>query len=374
MRIMDHAEDIRSGLMAWYEANRRDLPWRRTTDPYSIWISEVILQQTRIDQGRDYYLRFTGRFPDVGSLARAGEEEVLRLWQGLGYYGRARNLLKAARIIHDTFNDRFPDTWESLVALPGIGNYTAAAILSIAFGKPYPVVDGNVVRVVARLTGMEVPADSADGKKELASAAHQLLDRHAPGTFNQAVMEFGALHCKPIRPDCQNCIVQAHCRAFEYGKVGELPVRKPKKVPRKRYFHYFVILLPATTGLVIMRKRLDHDIWENLFDFPLIESGSLLTEAQLRKHPEFPESFRDPVAEVSEMKYVHRHILSHQHLYVKYFLVRIPDPSKIKIPPNWIPVNLERLGDYPMPRLITRFFEKNRSVMGNKTSPFRINH
>lgn len=374
MRIMDHANDIRSKLMAWYETNRRDLPWRRTTDPYSIWISEVILQQTRIDQGRDYYVRFTGRFPDVGSLANAGEEEVLRIWQGLGYYGRARNLLKTAQIIHETFGDRFPDTWESLVALPGIGDYTAAAILSIAFGKPYPAVDGNVVRVVARLTGLEVPSDSAIGKKEIASLAHLLLDRQAPGTFNQAVMEFGALHCKPTRPDCQNCILQAHCSAFEYGKVEELPVRKPKQEPRIRYFHYFVILLPDATGQVVLRKRLARDIWVNLYDFPLIESGTLLNEAQLRKHPEFPESFRDPVAELSELKNVHRHILSHQHLFVKYFLVKIPDSSKVEIPQNWIPVSYERLGDYPMPRLITRFFEKNRVVMGNKTSPFRINH
>ncbi|MDD5508218.1 MAG: A/G-specific adenine glycosylase [Bacteroidales bacterium] len=364
---MDHTDDIQAGLMAWYETNRRDLPWRRTTDPYSIWISEVILQQTRIDQGRDYYLRFTGRFPDVGSLARAGEEEVLRLWQGLGYYRRASNLLKAARIIHETFNDRFPDTWESLVTLPGIGDYTAAAILSIAFGKPYPVVDGNVVRVVARLTGLEIPADTTDGRKQIRSAAHRLMDRQQPGTFNQAIMEFGALHCKPIRPDCQHCIVQRHCSAFESGKVTELPVRNPKQEPRIRYFHYFVILLPGTTGQIVLRKRLTRDIWENLYDFPMIESRSLLTEKQLRKHPEFPESFRETVVELSEMKGIHCHMLSHQHLYVKYFLVRIPAPSKIKIPLNWIPVSPERMRDYPMPRLITRFFEKNRAMMGNKT-------
>jgi A/G-specific adenine glycosylase len=371
---MDYATDIRSGLMTWYESNRRDLPWRRTADPYSIWISEVILQQTRIDQGRDYYLRFTGSFPDVVSLALADEEEVLRLWQGLGYYGRARNLLKAARIIHETFSDRFPDTLESLLTLPGVGDYTAAAILSIAFGKPYPVVDGNVARVVSRLTDLQIPIDSAKGRKEITSAAQLLMDRQSPGTFNQAIMEFGALFCKPIRPDCLNCILRDHCGAFRYNKVSDLPVRKPKQVPRIRYFHYFVILLPGSNDAIVLRKRLAHDIWENLYDFPMIESGKFLTVTQLKKHPEFAGLFRDPLTEISEMKDIHRHILSHQHLYVKYFLVRIYDPSKIQIRENWIPVSSECLGDYPMPRLITRFFEKNWAGMGNKRSPFRINH
>lgn len=370
---MEHAEDIGLRLMAWYEQNRRDLPWRRTKDPYSVWISEVILQQTRIDQGKDYYLRFTGRFPDVATLALAGEEEVLRHWQGLGYYGRARNLLKSARIIRETFNGRFPDTLESLTALPGIGEYTAAAVLSIAFSKPYPVVDGNVVRVISRLKGILSPIGSSTGKREITAAARMLMDTHEPGIFNQALMEFGSLFCKPQRPDCQHCTLQEYCSAFKDKKVNELPVRIARQDPRIRYFHYLVILPPKKTGPVILRKRQARDIWENLYDFPLIESESLLDMPQLKKHPVFIEWFGNHVNEVVEMKDIVRHVLSHQHLIVKYFLVEIPNPLKLQMPENWIPVSPERLGDYPMPRLITRFFEKNWHDVGNKTSPFRIN-
>ena len=370
---MNPADTIRTELMAWYDRSRRDLPWRMTRDPYSIWISEVILQQTRVEQGMDYYLRFISRFPDVGTLAQASEQEVLKLWQGLGYYTRARNLLKAAQIIHEKYNGRFPDTRESLVSLPGIGEYTAAAILSIAFSLPYPVVDGNVRRVISRLMGIAAPVNSVKGSREITAAARLLLNDQEPGTFNQAMMEFGALYCKPLHPDCNNCVLRNHCEAYKTNKVNELPVRKQKPDPRSRYFHYLVILIRGKSGQLILQKRLSTDIWKNLYDFPLVEAGTLLNLDQLKIHPEFRDLFKGNIAELSELRGTFRHVLSHQHLFVKYFLIRINDPLNLKYRENWISVDPEHLADLPMPRLITRFLEKNWSDMGNKIPPFRIN-
>ncbi len=369
---MDPTVSIPALLIGWYDQNQRDLPWRGTNDPYCIWISEIILQQTRVEQGRDYYLRFIHHFPDVQSLAGASEQEVLKLWQGLGYYSRARNLLKAARIIHKKYPDGFPSTYESLINLPGIGEYTAAAILSIAFDQPYPVVDGNVRRVISRLWGITFPADSVKGRNRITALTRQLIHGQAPGKFNQALMEFGALYCKPLKPDCEHCRLKNDCKAYKSKMVSKLPIRKPKLSPRIRYFHYLLIYDESSNHLIV-RKRTLNDIWKNLFDFPMIESGSWLSPTHLKDHYEFRDLFTGKIPELVELRDIYHHVLSHQHLYVKYFLVRIDHPLRFHFPENWSWVSPDHLSDFPMPRLITRFLEKNLSNMGNKFPPFRIN-
>ena len=249
-------------LLDWYERHGRDLPWRRTNDPYLVWISEIILQQTRVAQGLDYFLRFVGRFPDLPSLATAGEDEVLKLWQGLGYYSRARNLHAAAK----SMADGFPRTYEGVRALKGVGDYTAAAICSISYGLPYAVVDGNVYRVLSRWLGLELPVDSTAGKKEFARVAAELLDREHPGLYNQAIMDFGALQCVPVRPDCPACPLSASCAAYRDGRVAQLPVKQHKTIVSERFFTYIYVRMGAYTYI---HKRRGDDIWKKLFDLTL---------------------------------------------------------------------------------------------------------
>ncbi|HNS17771.1 MAG TPA: A/G-specific adenine glycosylase [Bacteroidales bacterium] len=363
---MNRKKAIRTLLMEWYERCKRDLPWRHTTDPYSIWISEVILQQTRVDQGKDYYLKFMDQFPDVRSLAKADEQDVLRLWQGLGYYTRARNVLKAARIIHERHHDLVPDTYDSLTALPGIGDYTASAILSIAFGQAFPVLDGNVSRVIARLMAVTDAVDSPDGHLQITSTARDLADGPAPGTFNQAIMEFGALHCKPVRPDCNHCVLRPYCQAFKRNLAGEIPVRKPKANPRKRYLNYLVINARYPAARIVLKKRTSRDVWMNMFDFPLIESDALLSVDELITLPVFRQWFPGRIPSIAEISETDHHILSHQHLYVKYFLISIDDTADIRLQDSWVLAGHGQLKNFPLPRLITRFLEKNLLLMGNK--------
>ncbi|MBP6977407.1 MAG: A/G-specific adenine glycosylase [Bacteroidales bacterium] len=365
--------EIRHLLKGWYDQNKRDLPWRSTVDPYSIWISEVILQQTRVRQGQDYYQNFISHYPDVQSLAQAGEEDILRHWQGLGYYTRARNLLQAARIIHTRYNNRIPDTYKALASLPGIGDYTASAILSIAFGKTYPVVDGNVRRVISRLLAITLPVNSPRGRSGIYDAARDLVDGPEPGTFNQAIMEFGALCCKPRNPDCGHCILQCHCMAYRQNLVGSLPAGSTKATPRKRYLNYLVINVRNPFGTIILNRRTSRDIWMNMFDFPSLEPGSLMSLDELVAHPGFKQWIPEKMPPVIEISGAAPHILSHQYLYAKYFLMGIDTIADIHFQDNWILVHPDQLNDFPLPRMITRFLEKNLHLMGNKFPPFRIN-
>lgn len=229
-------------IREWYEKNRRELPWRETHDPYRVWLSEVILQQTRVDQGLGYYRRFLEAFPNVDALARASEDEVLKLWQGLGYYSRARNLHQAAREIMAERGGALPEDYEGWLKVKGVGAYTAAAIASICFGEPRAVVDGNVSRVIARIHGVETPVNSSAGAREIAALAGGMLDRSDPGTHNQAMMEFGALQCIPRDPGCPVCPVQVQCIANRTGEVNRLPVKRPRKKPVDRYFYYYIML------------------------------------------------------------------------------------------------------------------------------------
>jgi A/G-specific adenine glycosylase len=308
-------------LLAWYERHRRELPWRETTDPYRIWISEVILQQTRVAQGTDYYHRFVERFPDVRSLAEAPTGEVLRLWQGLGYYSRARNLHAAAQAVMSRFEGRFPQTYDEIRSLPGVGDYTAAAIASFAFGLPHAAIDGNVYRWLSRLYGIELPIDMSAGKKQFAELAASLIDRRRPGLFNQAAMEFGALQCTPRSPDCGVCPFSDRCLALAVGTVDKLPVKKAKVEVKSRWFNYLVI---RCNGRILLRQRAPGDIWEGLYEYPLIETSGAVDFSELQALEEFRRLF-DGVGEValSGVTPMPRHVLSHRVIHAVFYAFEI---------------------------------------------------
>jgi A/G-specific adenine glycosylase len=283
----DKLPEFSRPLLKWYRQNSRDLPWRRHADPYRVWLSEIILQQTRVDQGLPYYRRFIDAYPDVHALARASEEEILKLWQGLGYYSRARNLHATARHVANELDGVFPGSHAELVKLKGIGPYTAAAIASICFNEPRAVVDGNVFRVLARVFGVEADIASGTGKKEFSQLADELIDSRQPGDYNQAIMEFGATHCKPARPNCSDCFLAARCVALKEDKVKTLPVKSKKTRVRKRYFDYLVTLDEEYRTL--LTKRNSGDIWEGLYDFPMVEGSRPLTKAKLLNSTTFLE-------------------------------------------------------------------------------------
>jgi A/G-specific adenine glycosylase len=344
---MDFTEEI----LYWYETNRRDLPWRRTENPYFIWLSEVILQQTRVGQGMAYYLRFVEHYPNIKSLANAPEQEVLKLWQGLGYYSRARNLHFAAKQLMDDHNGTFPDTYAEILTLKGVGEYTAAAVASIAFGEAVPVVDGNVKRVISRIFGLHDTGKKLyDKSKAIMQTA---LDAEHPGSFNQAVMEFGALQCVPKNPDCELCIFRQKCYAFMEGKVSELPAREIKKKPRKRYFSYFVVHPDEES--IILKKRSDQDIWKNLYEFPMIESSKELDTGNLLAEPEFQNWFGKEVS-IVEKGDVYKHQLSHQTILARFYKIDL-SKNTLKIHPDWKEIPLKKLSEYPVSRLIERYFE-----------------
>ncbi len=336
-------------LHAWYKKNRRDLPWRQTRDPYKIWISEVILQQTRIDQGLNYYLRFIETFPDVASLAAASEEQVLKCWQGLGYYSRARNLHAAARHVAGHSGGRFPDSYEGLLKLKGVGNYTAAAISSICYGEARAVVDGNVSRVIARLYGIEEAVNGTAGKKLVAALADELLDRADPGTHNQALMEFGALHCVPHAPDCTGCPFEEECEARITGQVDQLPVKIQGRKPVDRWMYFYIYVC---NGEIVLTRRNEQDIWKSLYQFPVVDATTPLTDLQIMKAPgqlATGTTIRKISPEV-------RHQLTHRTIHARFIhaeLERWPDP----LPSGWITVSGQRLNGYPVPQLIHRYME-----------------
>lgn len=334
-------------LRPWYAAHRRPLPWRETLDPYRIWLSEVILQQTRVGQGLAYYLRFTGRWPSVAALAAASEDEVLKMWQGLGYYSRARNLLVAARQVMKDHGGRFPATHAELVQLKGVGDYTASAIASVCFGRPEAVVDGNVYRVLARCFGIATPIDSAQGRKQFKALATELLDARHPGDHNQAVMELGATVCTPRNPQCGTCPLRSRCTAYSTGTTSELPVKAGRTKTRNRYFNYLHI--PAGKGLYLQQRGAG-DIWQGLFELPLIESARPLDRRTLAGVLE--KTFGNGWS-VKEMETRPRHVLSHQQVHSCFWTV-IP-PRSFRVPAEWKKVPARNLDQYAVPRLVERW-------------------
>ena len=344
---------ISNTLSAWYLANKRELPWRDISDPYLIWISEIILQQTRVNQGMSYYLRFIERFPTVADLALSDEDEVLKYWQGLGYYSRARNLHKAARQVMTNFGGIFPFEHADVLKLAGIGDYTAAAICSFAYDQPFAVVDGNVYRVLSRLFGIETPIDSGTGKKEFAGLAQELISKSDPGIHNQSIMEFGALQCVPVSPDCAACPLQLNCRAYELSIVDKLPIKSKKTKVTNRYFNYFFIELGGKTYL---QKRIAKDVWQNLFEFPLVEADSLLTVEELMETNGFKNLFSG-IGEVEVVKILNpmKHILSHRVIYAQFVTVKITDENAVLSKLN--KVSIAEIDQFAVSRLMELFLE-----------------
>lgn len=335
-------------LIAWYLQNKRELPWRDTLDPYRIWLSEIILQQTRVVQGLPYYLKFVNAYPKVNDLALAPEGEVLKLWQGLGYYSRARNMHATAKKISEQMNGVFPNSYEELMNLKGVGDYTASAIASICFNKPRAVVDGNVFRVLSRVFGVDVPINSTQGKKKFKKIAQHFIDKTRPGTFNQAIMEFGARFCVPKNPDCNACIFNDRCVAFQQQKVAVLPVKIKSGLVKIRFFNYLVFL--SGNEHTVLNQRNGKGIWHKLYEFPLIETSEAISASNLKKNPMFKAFTANiKVANISLFKkkpIVHK--LSHQHLHTRFWIVEIIDK-----PSNAIPIS--EIENYAVPVLIADF-------------------
>lgn len=345
-------------LIAWYQVHQRDLPWRKSPDPYKIWLSEVILQQTRVAQGLPYYRRFIEKYPTVQKLAQAAEEEVMRLWQGLGYYSRARNLHACARTIVSEWGGKFPTTYQALLQLPGVGQYTAAAIASIAFKEPVAVVDGNVYRVLARVFGVEEDITSTQGTKAFATLAQSLVSQEAPDLYNQAIMEFGALHCTPVNPQCTTCIFKDHCVAFHTGRQHKLPVKSKKVKIKKRYLHYFVI---QAADQLYMKRRPTSDIWAGLYDFYLVEDSRL--RALDRLEDALVMLIKRHQLAVTRKPTLYKHVLTHRQLYVHFFHVQATTPFIEEATPLLAQVDvsaftIEQTQALPKPILIDNFLKE----------------
>jgi A/G-specific adenine glycosylase len=337
-------------LIQWYLQNKRDLPWRNTTDPYPIWLSEIMLQQTRVAQGTPYFLSFTSAFPTVFDLAKADEEQVLKLWQGLGYYSRARNLHKTAQHIAFELNGVFPKTYNELLTLKGVGEYTAAAIASFSYNEVVPVVDGNVFRVLSRYFDVDTDIALASAKKEFAAVALEVMPVNDPATFNQAIMEFGALQCVPKNPDCSNCVFNISCAALQKKKVDQLPFKSKKIKVRNRYFNYVVVT--DVNDNTLISKRTAKGIWHNLYEFPLIETESE-ESFDLISNKITAEFYKvEDIVSIEACNYISIvHKLSHQHLYIKFWKVELGIALENG-------VNKTELKTFPFPIVIHNFIEK----------------
>jgi A/G-specific adenine glycosylase len=349
------AESVFSGnLLKWSrEKNTRQMPWKGEKDPYKIWLSEIILQQTRVEQGLKYYINFISTFPDIHQLANAPDEKVFKLWEGLGYYSRCRNLITTARFISNERKGKFPDTYEDIKSLKGIGPYTAAAISSFAFNLPYAVVDGNVFRVLARIFGVRTAIDSTEGKKYFTQLADQLLDKKQAGIYNQAIMDFGAVVCKPVGPACSECTFNKTCFAFLNDQVNELPVKEKKITIRKRWFYYFVMENKSESAIV---QRTAKDIWQHLFEFPLIEANGEEDNKKIIAMAEKAGWLKKGQYDIVSISPLYKQQLSHQLIIGRFINIRL----KTKSSQNWQWVRKSELPNYAFPKFINQYSEKGR--------------
>jgi A/G-specific adenine glycosylase len=350
---MENFSFITTQLIEWYKINRRNLPWRNIHDPYKIWVSEIILQQTRVIQGLEYYNRFIRRFPDVKSLAEADEQEVLKYWQGLGYYSRARNLHFAAKTIVNEYKGEFPKDYNKVLKLKGIGEYTAAAITSFAWNMPYPVVDGNVFRFLSRLFAIDEPIDTGKGKKYFTELTGELMDKSQAGLFNQAIMEFGALQCIPASPDCSVCPFEANCLARANQLISQYPVKLNKTKTKDLYLYYFHI---HDSECLYINRRSEKGIWQNLFEFPLIESEVPLDFEQLSRTTQFREWFREENTDFKLIIENRKHVLSHRILYARFYevsLERLPKGMD-----KFAKIKRGEIDKYPVHRLMQYYVEE----------------
>ncbi len=336
-------------LLEWYEKNKRNLPWRNSASPYRVWLSEIILQQTRVDQGMSYYLKFVEHYPTVEALANAPEDEVMKLWQGLGYYSRARNLHYTAKHVANELNGQFPNHYKGLLQLKGVGKYTAAAIASFCFQERVPVIDGNVYRVLARVYGITDPIDTTSGTKTFETLANELISPHHPDTYNQAIMEFGALHCTPKQPGCDRCIFQHSCVARSKNMVGELPKKSKRLKQRNRYFNYLVL---NHNNNIYINKRTGKDIWQNLYDFPLVETSKAITAMQLLEDEAFKTLLLPPF-KIARVVAPPKHVLSHQKIHAKFWEINLEaSPQSLQ---QYTRIKQHEIGKYPVPKLVENY-------------------
>ena len=344
--------DFHKILTDWYKQNKRDLPWRMENNPYYVWVSEIILQQTRVDQGKAYFIRFISRFPDVQTLAASSENDVLKMWQGLGYYSRARNIHYAAKQIQNECEGKFPENFDQIIKLKGVGNYTAAAIASISFGKPIAAIDGNVYRVLSRWFGIRTPIDSTEGKKQFTEMANAVLDSNNPGLFNEAMMEFGALQCVPKNPDCGSCPFNYKCVAFNENTISFLPVKSKKVKVKQRYFNYLYI---KYNDYIFLEQRTAKDIWHNMYQLPLIETIEPCTPEQLLAGKAFKAIFINETVTIDSVTPEIIHILTHQRLHVRFISIGVNKEPKGKA---LVKIAMDELSEYPIPKVIDNFLKQ----------------
>lgn len=342
--------DFTQTLTYWYSVNKRDFPWRKTKNPYNIWLSEIIMQQTQITQGLPYYEAFISKYPTVFDLANADEDSVLKLWQGLGYYSRARNLHFTAKYISGELNGEFPEDYNSLISLKGIGDYTASAIASICYGEQTAVVDGNVYRVLSRYFGIDTPINSSKGIKNFKELAQSLLPQQNVGDYNQAIMDFGSRQCKPQNPECDICPLNTGCVALMDNKVNKLPIKINKTKISKKYFNFLVLL--SDDGKTVLEKRAHKGIWKNLYQFPLIETKKRLNIKDFKLNDDVKSVLNGKKYSktlFNDKEIVHK--LSHQHLYTSFWIVNVETLHKDSI-------STSEIHEYPVPILISRFIDK----------------
>ncbi len=344
-------------LAKWYKVHQRDLPWRETKDPYKIWLSEIILQQTRVEQGMPYYYKFVEQYRTVKHLATASIDEVLKLWQGLGYYSRARNMHVAANEVVEKYNGKFPKDYKSILSLKGVGDYTAAAIASLAFGLPHAVVDGNVYRVLSRLYNIDTPINSTKGKYQFAQLAEELLDRKNPGNHNQAMMELGAICCKPANPNCTICPIAENCLALSNGTVNKLPVKTKNKPVQNRYLNY--LFLVNDDRFCMLQRGVD-DIWKGLYDLPLIEYDKLLDPNELMEETFFKQiKGRQTLIYKGSSDYLHK--LTHRNLHARFhifFYKKLVSLNKFGI----FETTFKKMQNHAIPRLLDKFLNEQYKI------------
>jgi len=326
------------------------MPWKGEKDPYKIWLSEIILQQTRVEQGIEYYHRFIQKFPDIRQLAKANDKRIFKLWEGLGYYSRCRNLISTARLISQDLDGRFPTTFDDIRQLRGVGPYTAAAISSFAFNLPHAVIDGNVSRVLARVFGIKKPVDSTEGKKIIVSLAGELLDKNEPGVYNQAIMDFGAVVCRPLVPLCSNCVFKKICLAFRNDHVKTLPLKSKRIIIKERWFYYFVL---SEENRVVIQQRNAKDIWNQLYEFPMIERKAAIKIEDILPEAEELGWLKNKKYNVISISPAYKQRLSHQVINARFIQIKLK--GKANLNQDQLLLTASQLSKFPFPRLINHY-------------------
>lgn len=355
---MEQKKYFTKNLLAWYQPEARPMPWKEEKNPYLIWLSEIILQQTRVEQGLSYFLKFKENYPTIFDLANAPEDELMKHWEGLGYYSRARNLHTAAKFIAEELNGIFPKTYDDIIALKGVGTYTAAAIASFAYNLPYAVVDGNVYRVLARFFGIDTPTDTTAGKKLIAELAQEVLEKKKAGRYNQAIMDFGATVCKPKGALCIQCPLSKKCLALKNDQVQELPVKSKKIKKKKRYFNYLVINKGTE---IFIKKRRKKDIWQNLYEFPVIETVMEIGEKKLKKEKDFFSIFSNQFYGISSISASYKQQLTHRSIIARFFEITVNDDFKVT-ENDWLCIKKEEIRRFAFPKIIDLYLNRVQTL------------